>query len=355
VSARSDLTTSSETHGGQPEWGLSSTTVFPMLQPSESNSGGLLYPVQLQKDLTTSSTAFPSFDIHPTTFFIPGTDSCSQNTPLPSNTQYISASGGLQNPEFSTDFPSHIEIPWQFPESSNFEVSASAELSCPSLPPDHQLIELFELFFSHFYPLLPCFHKTTLLGEVKSQEIQKQAPFLVYAIISMSAKVHSNPDIQAYRDEWFNQAKALYELTQRDTLPGLRVIQTGICIAFHASKLGQYSTAWLSLGKAWRQACALSLNRLDDEAGGRFGLGPPPKSSLEKEEYRRTLWSLFILDRSQSWPIGWPHGIDDRQYMVNLPIGERRFQSAATLVGHPLINIYRYVIKIFLFSIYFIS
>ncbi|OCL14386.1 hypothetical protein AOQ84DRAFT_384756 [Glonium stellatum] len=330
---RSDVTASSEIHNSESEWRLNSTTVFPMLQPSENNSRGLLHQVQLREDLTRSFTASSLSDFPPTTHFMPGIDGQSQGTPLLPNTQYTPAPDGLQNLGFSRDFSSLIDIPWQPSASNNFAASTSVELPYLSLPLNHQLIELFELFFLHFYPLLPCFHKTTLLDEVKSQEIQKQAPFLVYAIISMTAKFHPDPTIQACRDEWFNQAKALYELTQRDTLPGLRVIQAGICIVFHASTLGQFSPAWLSLGKTWRQACALSLNRLDDETGGGLGLGPPPKSNLEREEYRRTLWSLFILDRSQCWPSGWPHGINDRQYLVNLPIEERKFQSVVMLTS----------------------
>ncbi|KAI8940024.1 hypothetical protein NX059_003746 [Plenodomus lindquistii] len=48
---------------------------------------------------------------------------------------------------------------------------------------------------------------------------------------------------------------------------------------------------------------------------------------VEAEECRRTLWLLFIMDRTQAWPTGWPHAIPESQFKVDLPIADTRFQA----------------------------
>ena len=48
---------------------------------------------------------------------------------------------------------------------------------------------------------------------------------------------------------------------------------------------------------------------------------------VEKEEFRRTLWLLFITDRNHAWPTGSPSAIPELHFKVDLPITEDFFQS----------------------------
>ncbi|KAF2464078.1 uncharacterized protein BDR25DRAFT_243335 [Lindgomyces ingoldianus] len=204
------------------------------------------------------------------------------------------------------------------------------------IPEDTVLFELIELFFAHFQDSFPCFHRITIMDDLRTRKLQTESPLLLYSMCAIAARWHSNPAIKALERDWYQQAKFFYELTERYPEPGLRTLQAVICLIFHATTVGDFSAGYIYLGKAWRQACALGLNRLDAEENGTFfGPRPEPETCLEREESRRALWLLFIADRGQSWPTGWPHAIDDRHFKIDLPIAEVDFQ-AMTLQGTPL-------------------
>jgi hypothetical protein len=112
----------------------------------------------------------------------------------------------------------------------------------------------------------------------------------------------------------------------------LELIQAACCLILHAFAAGEYTTGWLLLGKAWRQACSFGLNRVDANPEGILGMLPPAKDWQEKEERRKAMWTLFLLDRGMSFPSGRPHAIDDRQFMVNLPIGDALLQETSALL-----------------------
>jgi predicted nucleic acid-binding protein len=50
-------------------------------------------------------------------------------------------------------------------------------------------------------------------------------------------------------------------------------------------------------------------------------------TAVEKEEYRRTLWLLFIQDRNHAWPTAWPHIIPETHFKVHIPIADSIFQA----------------------------
>ncbi|KAF2118153.1 fungal-specific transcription factor domain-containing protein [Lophiotrema nucula] len=197
----------------------------------------------------------------------------------------------------------------------------------PPLPSDDVLTELIHLFLTHFHHILPCFHKASLLRDVRNRYLQTRAPLVLYAIISLAAQMHHDPAIQVQQNDWYNQAKFLYELTTREPDHALRTLQAIVCLQLHGCAKGDYSAMWLSIGKVWRQACALGANRLDSDHQQMFQLMPEPATAVEREELRRTLWILFMLDRELSWPTGWPHAIDDRYFKINLPLEEEAFQA----------------------------
>ncbi|KAF2498175.1 hypothetical protein BU16DRAFT_558247 [Lophium mytilinum] len=221
------------------------------------------------------------------------------------------------------------DITWQQDNINDFDHASNDAIFPANLPPQAQILELVELFFSHSYAFLPCFHESELLKDVSSGQLQRQTPALLYAISAISAQYHPDPAIQACRGDWFDQAKFLFELTQRDSLPALRVLQAGVCIVHHAWTVGDYTTACHALGKTWRQACSYGLNQIDAGPMQPPGLrlAPVSKDAREKDEFRRVLWALLFLDRDQAWATGWPQTIPDRHYLVNLPSDDLNFQS----------------------------
>ncbi|KAL1794742.1 hypothetical protein ACET3X_006558 [Alternaria dauci] len=66
--------------------------------------------------------------------------------------------------------------------------------------------------------------------------------------------------------------------------------------------------------------------RVDDENSNVFGKSEA-HSVVEREEYRRALWLLFIMDRMNSWPSGWPNAIPEIQFKVDIPIADTLFQN----------------------------
>lgn len=51
------------------------------------------------------------------------------------------------------------------------------------------------------------------------------------------------------------------------------------------------------------------------------------RTAVEKEEYRRTLWLLLIMDRNHAWPTGWPNALPESHFKVDIPIADSLFQD----------------------------
>jgi hypothetical protein len=211
------------------------------------------------------------------------------------------------------------------------------------LPSNGLLEELMKLFFENLGHVFPCFHRTSFEAEVQNGKMQKTSPMTLYALCCVAARYHSDPRVRSRQQDWYEQAKLCYELTQRAPCPGLRTLQAALILVFHGYSAGDFSISWLFLGKAWRQAVTLGMNRMDaslmTSSTVRFQdakLGPKSTYHLEShegttvmetEESRRTLWMLLIMDRNHTWPTGYPTAIPEMHFKVDLPIADTLFQS----------------------------
>lgn len=209
------------------------------------------------------------------------------------------------------------------------------------LPAFDMLLDMVNMFFSDYYSWLPCFHKATFYSELHSGKLGNEARMLLYIICAMVAPIHPDPSIKSQQDMWYSQAKFFYDLTPRDPVPALRTIQTALCIIMHGSTRADYSTCWLFIGKAWRQVTSLGMNRLDTirapnavtdqiETPEEHATSPrmqwKSKDAPSREECRRTLWLLYILDRNMSWPSGWPSAMSEQQFKLDIPTTDEAFQ-----------------------------
>lgn len=134
-----------------------------------------------------------------------------------------------------------------------------------TLPTDNVLEELIEIYFEKIYFVLPCLHKTTFLEELRSRRLQEECPLLLYSVISVAAGFHYDPIVKARRNDWYEQAKILYDFTGRAPTSALRTMQAVLFLVYHTYTCGDYSTCWLYIGKAWRQAASLGMNRMDSD------------------------------------------------------------------------------------------
>lgn len=123
--------------------------------------------------------------------------------------------------------------------------------------------ELIGIFFDKIYFMLPCFHKQTFLEEFHSGHVQVQSPLLLYSMYSVAAGFHPDPAVKGRRNTWYEEAKLMYDFTGRAPEPALRVLQAVLFLVYHAYTCGDYSACWLYIGKAWRQAASLGMNRMD--------------------------------------------------------------------------------------------
>ncbi|PVI08105.1 hypothetical protein DM02DRAFT_153666 [Periconia macrospinosa] len=251
----------------------------------------------------------------------------------------------MPNPGF--EVPTAYDIPTIGPlnnepyslENTTADLDLLADVALPSCD---VLLDMVDMFFSNYYSRLSCFHKATFYSELHSGKLNNEAPMLLYIICSMVAHLHPDPSIKSQQDIWYNQAKFLYELTPRDPAPALRTIQTALCLIMHGFTRADYSTCWLLVGKAWRQAASLGMNRLDTVRATNVVKDQVEiseenailswrqwrgKTAPEREECRRTLWFLYILDRNMSWPSGWPSAMSEQQFKLDIPTTDATFQS----------------------------
>jgi hypothetical protein len=131
------------------------------------------------------------------------------------------------------------------------------------LPSHDLLVELVDLFFDHLYHIFPCFHRETFQAQVENGTMAKESPLILYTICCVTARLHPDISTQKRQVDWYEQAKFSYQLTQRAPDPGLRILQAALLLVFHAGTVGDFSSGWLFLGKAWRQASALGMSKYD--------------------------------------------------------------------------------------------
>jgi hypothetical protein len=253
----------------------------------------------------------------------------------------------MQFPDMNYGIPANLFPTPVAPSSDHLLPGSTAEQSASTLdfemldsfqlPPRHVILQICELFFEHLYHMFPCFHKRKFLAEVECGHLEKNAPLLLYAVCCVAARYHPDSSTRKRSKHWFEQARFSYDLTRRRPAPALRTIQAVILLVFHAWTIGDYSTSWLFLGKAWKQTVVLNLNRMDasdhladaradDEnswASGKVNTD----SAVEREETRRALWLLFIMDRMNAWPTGWPNTIPEIQFKVDIPVADSEFQN----------------------------
>lgn len=198
------------------------------------------------------------------------------------------------------------------------------------LPQDSLLLDLLHVFFHQHHIFLPFLHKSRYLSTITSLDrssLDRESAALLFAVIALAAASHDDPYVRARQPQWFTRAKSLCEDLKEKKYPSLRGVQASLCICVLAWTTGNYHLSWLYIGTSWRQAVTLGLNRIDGEQH-KVGKNSESKSELDIEERRRTIWTLFVLDRGMAFPAGWPHAIDDRQFMVNLPLPDSVFQAS---------------------------
>ncbi|CAO3646166.1 unnamed protein product [Mucor hiemalis] len=181
------------------------------------------------------------------------------------------------------------------------------------LPPNDLSEHLLDLYFKHFYPLLPILHKRSFL---ESLESEKRPPHLllnsIYAVasrISPDIRVRSDPNLRdTAGDVFFERARILLDFEW----DGYKVstVQALLLLSSHQNGALKNIRGWLYSGLAFRMCQNLGLNRNCDD----WNLSP-----CEKEERKRVFYCCFVLDRLTCAMHGRAPMIDDRDYDTPYP------------------------------------
>lgn len=195
------------------------------------------------------------------------------------------------------------------------------------MPSKNVILDLVDVFISKFRAQIPCFHERRLRESIEHGKLQADAPVLVYIIIAMASRDHADESIRCQEKGWYTNAKLAFDLTTHDSEPALRILQAAACLVCYATIVRDVSCLWIFLGKSWRLACSHGYNRIDTKLEITPAYAPLPSSEVEREERRRTMWTLFMFDRGGSFAIGWPHAINEKYFVVNQPLDDRSFQT----------------------------
>ncbi|ORZ22432.1 fungal-specific transcription factor domain-domain-containing protein [Absidia repens] len=185
-----------------------------------------------------------------------------------------------------------------------------------AVPPIDLSEHLMDLYFQHFYPMLPLFYKRQLTCSMNSDE--PPSPLLLNSIYAIASRISSDPRVRSdptsqttAGDIFFERAKCL--LDDYYDVPTISTVQSLLLLSSHQQGTLKFARAWLYSGMAFRMALDLGLHRNCDHW---------QISSEEKEQRKRVFWSCFIMDRLTAAIYGRTLCFDERDIDVPFPSGD---------------------------------
>lgn len=195
------------------------------------------------------------------------------------------------------------------------------------IPSNQRILELLEIFFNGYHHFLPCIHRESFVDRIKRGGSIQFDPLLL-VILAVAAPAHSDHRIQALQDNWLARAKHFFDKDLSTNTRPTQLLQAAVWMIFCAYVSGDLTEAWFFLGKACRLGHFLGFDRVDCGRNERLiSMAPQTRDAIELEERRKTIWALFLFDRSLSCLAGFSLAIDDRHFHVNFPIDDVQFQA----------------------------
>ncbi|KAI8370766.1 fungal-specific transcription factor domain-containing protein [Choanephora cucurbitarum] len=182
-----------------------------------------------------------------------------------------------------------------------------------ALPPSDLSEHLLDLYFTHFYPLLPLLHKRSFLASLKSDK--PPPPLLLNAVYAVASRI--SPDIRVRTDPtsketagdiFLERARILLEFEWDDYR--VSTVQSLLLLSSHQNGALKNIRGWLYSGLAFRMCQNLGLNRNCDS----WNL-----SDQEKEERKRVFYCCFVVDRLTCAMHGRAPMIDERDLDTPYP------------------------------------
>lgn len=203
-------------------------------------------------------------------------------------------------------------------------------LTDDGLPSVKLMQELFTLFFDKWHSILPCLYKQRVMAEINPGGSLAQPNTLTFAILALSGYLHPDVGVKAASHKWADLGKAHFDHAVAEGQYEMQLVQGGIYLCLRMFGLGQMSQMWVFLASIWRICLPLGFHQIDSNSSSAYrGFLPDPRSELEIEERRRTVWSVYILDRLVSSAVPWSMCVVDSEFCVNFPVSEEVFQNGS--------------------------
>ncbi|KAI8974653.1 fungal-specific transcription factor domain-containing protein [Pilobolus umbonatus] len=259
--------------------------------------------------------------------------------------RYLGKSSGyylLQNSKSYHDGAFHF--------NSHINTKTAEVIDPLELPPKDLSAHLFHLYFTHFYPFLPLFHKKRLFENEPASPLLLNSIYAIASRISDDVRVRSDPALpDTAGNIFFERAQKL--LDDSYDKPSISTVQALILLASHQHGAMKSPRAWLYSGMAFRMAQDLGLHRNCNQ----WNISPD-----ERERRKRVFWCCYVVDKLTSAMYGRASTLEESDCDVPLPsvddddpISEesngpplRLLQSFTNLIkicdilGHVLRNIY---------------
>ena len=229
---------------------------------------------------------------------------------------------GLQGPLTPLSDPASTSVPSYSAPDARATLAGDKSLA----PSQHEFATLLSIFMDQYHVILPCLHQNRLHTRMASEYEAFESSPQFWVIAGCATWYQREGHSLQLSETFLHRASVLIDENIKTVKEPLITLQSLVYVIYQAYLSASMAEMWIYLGKACRLVSMLSWNRID----GRAALSPyAPKASSEeeKEERRRVVWALFLLDRAMSCLTGWSLALDDRQFMVNYPMPEARFQQ----------------------------
>ncbi|KAJ4992310.1 hypothetical protein SVAN01_02329 [Stagonosporopsis vannaccii] len=193
-----------------------------------------------------------------------------------------------------------------------------------------------DLYFDRCHNQPYCFfHEETFRYRLSTGELPQ---YLILAVIAMASRFSLDPFYNNHGRNSTAYASKAWEVTleksfDSETGADYRLVQAATLIAIHDFTACKHGKAWIKIGFAVSMAQA-------------FHMMTEPSAALPfsaQEERRRTLWSIYLLDKLATSGRYRPSLFLDRTITLHLPSSEAAFQASipekvATLEEFPSLD-----------------
>ncbi|CAO3615065.1 unnamed protein product [Cunninghamella echinulata] len=175
------------------------------------------------------------------------------------------------------------------------------------LPQPDLAKSLLELYFTHFYTLIPIIHKDAFWAKYQNNDnppskLLLNAMFAVASRISSDVRVRLSPELpNTAGDIFFERARILLDFEYDDFT--ISTIQALLLMSSHQNGALKSIRGWIYSGMAFRMSQNLGLHRNCDT----WDL-----TEIEKEERKRVYYGCFVIDRLSCAMHGRSPIIDER-------------------------------------------